>query len=303
MPDVSAGAPAVSIDRFCPDCGYDLRGIASERCPECGLKRGQSLVESPIPWAHRDRIGRPRAFGRTVILATFTPKKLAAAAAVPVDYRDAALFRRIAVLLASLPLAAALIGVFIWQHGTTFLSLIEEPFRNPQPASPWLTEPALCWSAGAMLPPVLPLGIVLSLAMIAAAPSYWFNPRHIPLVRQNRAVAISAYLCAPLTLLTPTVLIGGAALALSKVERIADSPIFLVFALIYGVGALTALLLILLMCWSTLRVLSRTTHAGVGRLIAAGIVIPLSAALSVAIGMGVFPAVVGLIWLIIDSVR
>ena len=26
-----------AADLFCPNCGYNLRGIDSERCPECGV--------------------------------------------------------------------------------------------------------------------------------------------------------------------------------------------------------------------------------------------------------------------------
>ncbi len=34
--------------RFCPACGYDLLGIDSEICPECGGDR-QASDESPLP--------------------------------------------------------------------------------------------------------------------------------------------------------------------------------------------------------------------------------------------------------------
>src|SRR5438477_521136 len=27
-------------DRFCPDCGYNLRGLSAGRCPECGFVVG-----------------------------------------------------------------------------------------------------------------------------------------------------------------------------------------------------------------------------------------------------------------------
>jgi hypothetical protein len=184
------------------------------------------------------------------------------------------------------------------------LSLAPNPQAGWPPApSKWLDEPLFCWSAGAMLPPVLPIGILLALAIITVAPSYWFHPRQIPLVRQNRAVAVSAYLCAPLVLLEVLLLIGGVSLALSKIDGIEQSPIFLVLWLFYGVGAIGSVLLLLLMWWNTLRVLSRTTHASAGRLAAAGALIPFSAVVAMIIGLGVFPAFVGFIWLIIDSVR
>jgi hypothetical protein len=208
-----------TVDRFCPECGYDLRGLLSDRCPECGLAIDAASSTSPIPWSHRARIGRLRAFRRTVILATFQPKRLAGAAAVPVDWRDAVLFRRLVVILASLPIVVAAVCVFHWMGGTDFLSLVANPASLPWPPSPapskWMSEPLMCWSAGVMLPPVLPIGILLAIAIITAAPSYWFHPRQVPLVRQNRAVAVSAYLCAPLVLLEVLLLVGGVSLALS----------------------------------------------------------------------------------------
>src|SRR5437867_2292337 len=113
---VAAALPDYDLDstsqRFCPDCGYDLRGLTSGRCPECGLLIDDAaLAASPIPWAHRKRIGRGRAFWRTLVMVTVRPKRLAAAAALPVDYRDAQRFRQIVVLVASLPFIAALIAL------------------------------------------------------------------------------------------------------------------------------------------------------------------------------------------------
>src|SRR2546430_12165891 len=97
-PVAATARPTDALDstpqRFCPDCGYDLRGLTSGRCPECGLLIDDAaLAASPIPWVHRRRIGRVRAFFRTLMLTTFRPKRLAAAAAVPVDYREAQRFR------------------------------------------------------------------------------------------------------------------------------------------------------------------------------------------------------------------
>jgi hypothetical protein len=293
-----------TVDRFCPECGYDLRGLASERCPECGLAIDAASSTSPIPWSHRARIGRLRAFRRTVILATFQPKKLAAATAVPVDFRDAVLFRRLVVIQTALPIIAAAVCVFHWMNGFNFLSLAPNPQAGWPPApSKWLDEPVFCWSAGAMLPPVLPIGILLSIAIITAAPSYWFHPRQVPLVRQNRAVAVSAYLCAPLVLLEILLLVGGVSLALFKIDGIEQSAIFLVLWLLYLVGVIGSVVLLLLMWWNTLRVMSRTTHASAGRLAAAGVLIPLSAIVAIIIGVGVFPVFAGFIWLMIDSVR
>src|SRR5688500_6888706 len=87
-------APAPNdADLFCPGCGYDLRAIDSGRCPECGLPVDRTAGVSRIPWAHRRRIGWARAYSRTVWLATFRTRKLAAEVERPVDYRAAQQFR------------------------------------------------------------------------------------------------------------------------------------------------------------------------------------------------------------------
>jgi hypothetical protein len=59
-----------SIDRFCVGCGYNLRGLISDRCPECGLKLDEAAA-APIPWEGRRHLGAFRAFWRTVMQAMF----------------------------------------------------------------------------------------------------------------------------------------------------------------------------------------------------------------------------------------
>src|SRR5690349_18858272 len=79
-------------DLYCAQCGYHLRGITSDRCPECGLPIDHELT-SRIPWVYRRHIGRVRAYLRTVRLATLNAKLLAAEVARPVSYSDAQRFR------------------------------------------------------------------------------------------------------------------------------------------------------------------------------------------------------------------
>src|SRR5580765_6099592 len=79
---------------FCPACGYSLRGIASERCPECGLSIDRATISrSIIPWSHREHIGRVNALLKTIHLGTRRPSALAKQASRPVRFRDAQLFR------------------------------------------------------------------------------------------------------------------------------------------------------------------------------------------------------------------
>src|SRR4051812_12709994 len=49
---------AAQLDLHCPQCGYNLRGIDSDVCPECGLAIDRvAFAQSQLPWSHRRRIG------------------------------------------------------------------------------------------------------------------------------------------------------------------------------------------------------------------------------------------------------
>src|SRR3954469_6393600 len=67
-----------SAERFCQTCGYNLRGLASDRCPECGEKFDPTQAAGArIPWLQRSAIGTWRAYWRTVGMAMFHPLKMA----------------------------------------------------------------------------------------------------------------------------------------------------------------------------------------------------------------------------------
>src|ERR1700722_6280231 len=92
-----------SISLVCPSCGYDLRAIPSERCPECGTPIDRSATAvSQIPWAHRKAMGAMRAYWRTLTLATFRIRKLGEEIHRPVSWPDANWFRWITVGIASI---------------------------------------------------------------------------------------------------------------------------------------------------------------------------------------------------------
>jgi len=315
MSETPAAADAVNFSadaapqRFCPDCGYDLRGITSDRCPECGFKIDDaSMAASPIPWVHRRRIGRARAFWRTLLLTTFRPKRLAGAAAMPVDYREAQRFRRWIIILTSLPFIAAILITRHFGAADAIGSIVQiysYPSGYPGGVTPrfsWM-DPAFCWSAGAILWPVLPVGVLITFALITAAPSYWFHPASLPIVRQNRAVAISAYLCGPLLWIALLVCAALGVMALMWAKSADEPSLQWTLELLLVLMGLAALALVLLLGWNTMRVLSRTTRPSMGRFILAGLVFPVCALLAIVIGLGVFPSFAGFIWLMIDSVR
>ncbi|MCZ6652769.1 MAG: zinc ribbon domain-containing protein [Planctomycetota bacterium] len=175
-------SPSSVLDVFCPQCGYNLRGIDSARCPECGYSIDFRKLTAPqLPWLHRDKIGRVRAYWRTTCTAILRKKKFWEEMSRPVSLRDAQQFRWITVLVVYLPLIPLSIAVVL---------------GDPAQAFSWLmdNEPAV-FVIGAI---VVHLCVLLFLAGATGLPSYFFHPKRIPVEQQNRAVALSYYCCAPL---------------------------------------------------------------------------------------------------------
>ena len=184
-PDDPRFAPAL----YCPRCDYDLRGLTSDRCPECGqILDAQSLRMAAVPWERRRQVGplgRVRMFWWTVARVSFRTHRFASAAALPVGLRDAVWFRRVLcgwlMLGVVLPAIAVLIAINVIDFDA--LSDVVE----------WVGP----WRSLGLLLAVL-AGAWLFLLGITGVHSYWFHPRHLDLERQNRAVAVSLYAAAPL---------------------------------------------------------------------------------------------------------
>jgi len=137
----------------CPRCGYDLRAISSENCPECGLPIDRTSISlSRIPWEHCKELGYFRGFWDTTGYAVFHPLQLAKEVYRPISYRRARWFQRIVVLWAWIPTAFWLIAALI-----------------PETNSRWDVRVPTITIA------VLVLGVSLSLATGIA--SYWFHPQ------------------------------------------------------------------------------------------------------------------------------
>jgi len=180
MPD-----PAQRLE--CPNCGYDVRGRDSQRCPECGLALDPRELHGPhLPWTRRRSTGRVRAFLRTVHLVLFRQRELNAQIDKPVRYADAQRFREMLILLLYVPLLLGSLAVVALGEGAS-LDFLE--FDAP---------------AGAIATNVVLHGsVLLFLFAITGVPSYFFHPKYLPVERQNRAVALSYYTAAPLALLLP----------------------------------------------------------------------------------------------------
>lgn len=173
---------------LCPDCGYDLRWLTSERCPECGFAlEGLRARQSEIPWSHRRELGAFRAYWKTVWLVGRRPKRFCLEMARPVSYRDSQSFRWVTALHAYLPILIVSITwcIFDWGRG-------------------WTSGAELWWVLGGLQ--------VVALLLLAGLPglaSYLFQSRRLSVEQQNRAIALSYYTgaslaCTPLALLAYT---------------------------------------------------------------------------------------------------
>jgi len=179
------------IDLFCPGCGYDLRALRGEACPECGAAVDlDKLRATGIPWVLGvGPLGKAWGFLRTCEQAGLRPTRFCREVAKPVALRDARWFRRVVVVLVWLTLPAIAIGDWvlfsIWD-GTTdeWGYFFEDTGLSP------------AWSAV-----VLCVLLLLFLLGFTGMHLWAMHPGDLPAERQNRAVALGHYACAPLVIL------------------------------------------------------------------------------------------------------
>ncbi len=176
----SSRAP-VAADYLCTQCGYNLRGLIEDRCPECGTGFDRTtLSDGRIPWMHRHSRGRLRAYWATVRMVSLRPRQLAQEMSRPVPYADAQRFRWLTILHAWLP---SLLATVIYLIDGSRVPLV----RDTQ----WAFEDG--WLIFAFH-----ASLLAALAVATGVPSYLFHPRSLPVEQQNRAIALSYYAAAPL---------------------------------------------------------------------------------------------------------
>ena len=157
-------------DLFCIDCGYDLRSIASERCPECGWVIDWSGLRRVIS---RGRIGKSWGgggrFGGRRLSGTLRGKELAREVVRPVEDRDARRFATVVGGVLALPLVIAACVATASEGSNVFNPMAwprdqRNTWSPPSPPGDWMMPLA----AGLTLKFVVPLGILLA-AWLAAA--------------------------------------------------------------------------------------------------------------------------------------
>jgi len=273
--------PSVALDVYCHECGYNLRGLTGTRCPECG-KDSPALAnaEPNIPWVHRARLGNLWAFTKTVLFASFRPRKLSQNVFLHIDFCEAKRFRRWVIAV-----------TMFWMIGlTAFLYAIGPNNRLYDREFAELLK--LYWP--------MALGNVLMLPFLLLAtgiPSLFFDYRDLPVSLRNNAIALSYYCCAPLAW-WPLPVIGGVGLLMSDPMSIENDMIAIPLII---AGALLPLMPIAIWSFSLLRLASRIMSDHQLRIIWMAAGIPLLWLLSVLLVFGLIPMAGFYVWVLIDA--
>ena len=295
MPDIES-QPGSTAELYCPACGYDLRGIESPRCPECGdaIDRS-SLGLSTLPWLHRKRLGRFRAFWRTVHLAMFRPRMLARDMNCPANLADAVKFRRMVVLHALIPFGLA--WVVLWFAAPAIVSGDIMP-NGLAEALAWtgFFESSALWDRADITSSLLQLATLafgwLCLASffwgMTGSAAYFFHPTTMPIIRQNRAVALSYYASAPLVYLPWTLLVACIVLILpAAIEKI---PLLMAIAIMIT-GCAALIWNIVLLIRVPIVLLVAATHCTASQQVSLGFALPVLWLFWALITLVVLPAV------------
>ena len=260
---------AENADLLCGSCGQNLRGVASDRCPECGQRFDRArILHCVVPWEQRRQIGRFRAYWQTVHLVTFRSKKLTYTEHT-VTLRAARLFRAWTVLLLFLTLLIPILTWRLYPNATRTVPRQMLPFNVPIQIFPDLPDLARnAWFFGTSL-------AALGLWLIAATgvSGWFFHPKGLPAPLQKRGVAISLYAVASLAWL-PVLLAFAAIFLWIEVLGEHNPYIFFTSAAIGGTLLTLCALTPVFYWWRSIRLLLHVTGSRI-RMIAAALLIPI----------------------------
>ncbi|HEY2587863.1 MAG TPA: hypothetical protein VGI81_19120 [Tepidisphaeraceae bacterium] len=244
---------------------------------------------SRIPWAHRKSIGRWRAYWRTNLMVIFRIERLADEIARPVSFADAQRFRHVTVLVAWLTVLAWRGSLSIAHRERLF-----DELRDPGSHFGWWLQALVVASAL--------FAAWLALLMMSGVGSYFFHPRGLPVIQQNRGIALSYYTCAPLALLWLPALCAGLAACLSTTDWVQDGPgkrwVNALVIAATGFGAA-----IVFSCWvGIVSLMARITRCGRGQTITMTVYLPCAWALCAAVA-ALIPAAVFYVSVVVLSFR
>lgn len=303
---------------ICSRCGYDLRGIESDRCPECGFElASQRSLGGEIPWTYRRPRGYARSFVQTVIDVTIGRPWLRSVVSGTVSMRDARQFWVIASLVASLPLVAAFI--YAWIRAGSLEPLIYMPDamaagttpssyrgfgfqpRFDVTLSPWFCGDVL-WplSAGYTRPGLAFVVLPLFFLLGSGAVTYLFHPRALNEAHRQRACAFAYYLISPLVV-AAVPLTMALACALYGVET--SAALFSMPAFLCALAALVWAGVLCLSLWRVLRTLRWTIRASPLRVAVSAMLVPILWLLAALFALVFVPWCIGMAWLLIDVFR
>ena len=297
---------AIDNDLCCPHCGYNLRGLTSGRCPECGnVFDLAAMSRSQIPWLHRAEVGRMRAWWRTCWMALRRPGQFAASINAPCPYADARRFWLINVAILCLPLVVLCV-VFPLTFAADDL-----PFPwgtigfSPSGGGSriwWVANAALPWMSSVVYWPVSVIASVLSVLFVTGSVSYLFQVMPIPRRQQDRAAAMGLYSSGAL-IAGPIVLIVLAVAAL-----------LVWIATLAAVGQAVGSMDLSFMCAATLGFIPlltvviwwmasgmlyrRLCHASLTRSVVIGVLICLTSLIALVLAWGIIPWCMGLLLII-----
>lgn len=167
-------AREITDDLYCPQCGYNLRGLISNRCPECGYDiQIIRQRKTQIAWVYRDKEGSFRAYWKTVRMVMFQSQRFCLEISRPVDVAHARRFRWVTILHAYLPIVFMTV---VWGLVDTTVFAIEDYSYSG----------------------VVHLGIIACILSVTAIPYYALRHRDVPLEKQHRAAVLTLYASAPL---------------------------------------------------------------------------------------------------------